>query len=509
MNAIAPLIPETAPFTPAQRAWLNGFLAGLYGSATANTSVAAPAETEDFPWHDPSLEMAERLALAEGKPLKRRLMAAMAQLDCGQCGYLCQTYAEALAEGRETSFSLCVPGAKPTSKTLKALFAEAPPPAAAPAEKPAEKTPSGRPVRVMSAAPITKPGSAKDVRHIVIDLAGSGLHYEPGDSVSLAARIDPDLVAACIAVLGADPDHEVPCPDGTARPLREAFAAHVDIARPLDRTTDLLAMTATDPAAAKALRKLTDGDDDAEPADADLLDLLQAFPSARPPLADLVRSLPALKPRLYSIASSQKAVGDQVHLCVSTVRTERRGRIRHGIASAFLADRATAAGDIPASITTSHFRLPADPATPVIMIGPGTGIAPFRAFLQERAALGLKGRSWLFFGDQHEATDFLYRDELQSWLADGTLGRLDTAFSRDQKQKIYVQDRMRDQADTLWRWLQDGAHVYVCGDATRMARDVDTALREIAIKQGGLKQDQVKDWIVALARQGRYLRDVY
>ena len=143
------------------------------------------------------------------------------------------------------------------------------------------------------------------------------------------------------------------------------------------------------------------------------------------------------------------------------------------------------------------------------MIGPGTGIAPFRAFLQERAALGLKGRSWLFFGDQHEATDFLYRDELQAWLADGTLGRLDTAFSRDQKQKIYVQDRMRDQADTLWRWLQDGAHVYVCGDATRMARDVDTALREIAIKQGGLKQDQVKDWIVALARQGRYLRDVY
>jgi len=191
------------------------------------------------------------------------------------------------------------------------------------------------------------------------------------------------------------------------------------------------------------------------------------------------------------------------------VRTERRRRVRNGIASTFLADRATGFGVVPASITTSHFRLPADPATPVIMCGPGTGIAPFRAFLQERAALKLQGRTWLFFGDQREATDFLFRPELEGWLQDGTLARLDTAFSRDQAKKIYVQDRMREKAADLWRWLQEGGHFYVCGDAQRMAKDVDTALRGVAVSQGGMSEQQARDWIVALARQGRYQRDVY
>ncbi len=222
-----------------------------------------------------------------------------------------------------------------------------------------------------------------------------------------------------------------------------------------------------------------------------------------------MKSLPALKPRLYSIASSPRAEPGQVHLCVGVVQAERRGRVRHGIASAFLAHRAAVHGQILATIQPSHFRLPADPAVPVIMVGPGTGIAPFRAFLQERAAAGLRGRSWLFFGDQHEATDFLFAGELQAWLADGTLGRLDTAWSRDQARKVYVQDRMREHAADLWRWLQDGAHFYVCGDAMRMAKDVDTALREIAARQGGLSEAAAKDWTASLARQGRYLRDVY
>jgi sulfite reductase (NADPH) flavoprotein alpha-component len=515
MNALTappvPVIPDSAPFTSVQRAWLNGFLAGLYGGADAGqVSVgAAPAEAEDFPWHDPSLELGERLDLAAGKPMKRRLMAAMAQLDCGQCGYLCQTYAEALAEGRETSLALCVPGAKATTKALKALVAEAPV-AAVPA--PAAATPArpiGKPVRVLSAEPLTRAGSAKDVRHVVIDLAASGLSYDPGDSIGISAHNDSDLVAACINMLGVAGTLSVPCPDGIDRPLAEALTSHLDIARPLDRTLDLLAMVATDARQAAALRRLADGEDDAQPADADLLDLLEAFPSARPPVADLARALPALKPRLYSIASSPLGAPGQVHLCVSHVRDIRRGRVRAGVASGFLAQRAASHGDILAYVQTSHFRLPADPRTPVIMVGPGTGIAPFRAFLQHRAAQGIQGRSWLFFGDQHQATDFLYEQELTAWQAAGVLGRLDVAFSRDQAAKVYVQDRMLEGAPDLWRWLQEGGHFYVCGDATRMARDVDTALRRIAMTEGGLDEAQAKDWIVALARQGRYLRDVY
>ena len=371
------------------------------------------------------------------------------------------------------------------------------------------KTVDGRPVRVLESTRLTAPGSEKDVRRVVIDLAGSGLSYLPGDSLGLATPNDPALVQACLAALGASGEEAVPCPDGLARPAREALLAHLDIARPLDRTIDLLSMVARDPKEAARLRRLSDGEEGAEPADADLLDLLTEFRSARPSLADLARSLPSLKPRLYSIASSPRAAPGRVELCVGVVRETRRGRVRHGVASAFLADRALAHGEILATVQTSHFRLPADPAVPVIMVGPGTGIAPFRAFLQERAALGHRGRSWLFFGDRRAAQDFLFETELRSWLADRTLTRLDTAFSRDGAGKIYVQDRMREQEEDLWSWLQQGAHIYVCGDASRMARDVDAMLRAIAMRQGGLDEAQARDWIVALARQGRYLRDVY
>ena len=520
MNALSPplpLIPDNAPFSPAQRAWLNGFLAGLYGGpAGSSAPSAAPtqAEPEDFPWHDPALELPERMTLAEGRPLAQRLMAAMGQLDCGQCGYLCQSYAEALATGTEGSPSLCVPGAKATTRVVKQLLAEAPALTQSTLPAPAIGTagpakPASRDDRVRSAEMLTRPGSSKDVRHVVIDLGASGLNYEPGDSIGLATPANPALVQACLAALGASGSEMISGPGGKERSLQEMFLTEVDIARPLDRTTDLLAMSAKHPRHAAALRELSEGADGAEPADADLLDLLEAFPSARPRLADLVASLPALRPRLYSIASSPRATPGEVHLCVAVVRDERRGRVRHGVASAFLAHRAADAGSLPAYIQTSHFRLPADPATPVIMVGPGTGVAPFRGFLAERAARGISGRSWLIFGERNRATDFLYETELQAWLKDGTLARLDTAFSRDRQQKVYVQDRMRENAEDLWRWLQDGACLYVCGDATRMARDVDAVLRRIAMTEGRMDETQARDWIVALARQGRYLRDVY
>ena len=493
-----PLIPPSAPFSPSQRAWLNGFLAGIYGGGQgAPMSVAAAPPIEDMPWHDPALELPDRLRLAEGRAPARQLMAAMAQLDCGQCGYVCQTYAEALADGRESSAGLCVPGGKPTMKAVKALLSAAPAVVAAPLPEPVTAT-VGSPVTVLSADLLSGPGSAKEVRHIRIGLDGSGLAYLPGDSLGIMPQNDPAFADAVLTAYGA-PGHAT----------RDSLITQYDLARPQDRTLALLAGAATNAREAKALRALQDGDDGAEPDGADLLDLIEAFPSARPPIADLVRSLPALKPRLYSIASAPEAAPGEVHLCVSVVRTERRGRVRPGVASAYLADHATDGRRVLATVTTSHFRLPSDPATSVIMIGPGTGIAPFRAFLQSRAHQPAPGPAWLFFGDQHADRDYLYRPEIEAWQADGTLSHVSLAFSRDQKQKVYVQDRMREDAADLWRWLQGGAHVYVCGDASRMARDVDHALRDVAQSQGGLDEAQCRDWIVALARQGRYQRDVY
>ena len=261
---------------------------------------------------------------------------------------------------------------------------------------------------------------------------------------------------------------------------------------------------------ADGLRALLAGEESAALQDADLLDLLQAFPSARPAPQQLVSALGRLQPRLYSIASSPKAHEEQVHLTVSVVRFERRDRVRKGVASTFLAERAESGADVAAYVQKAHnFRLPADPQTPIVMVGPGTGIAPFRAFLEERRAVGAPGRNWLFFGEQRRAHDYLYADEFEAWHSDGFLTRLDTAFSRDQAEKIYVQNRMLSHGGALWRWLEDGAHFYVCGDAKRMARDVDNALLEIAATHGGRSPADAKAYLTALARAGRYQRDVY
>ena len=218
-------------------------------------------------------------------------------------------------------------------------------------------------------------------------------------------------------------------------------------------------------------------------------------------------ALPRLKPRLYSIASSPLAVPGHVDLCVGVVRAERRGRLRDGVASCHLAHRASA--PLPVFIQHSHFRLPASADTPVIMCGPGTGIAPFRAFLQHRAAAPTPGRNWLFFGDQRSATDFLFRDEIEAWKDAGVLTRLSLAWSRDGAEKSYVQHRMAQEAAELWAWLEQGAHFYVCGDALRMAKDVDAALREVAVTQGGLDAAGAKTWLAGLSKANRYQRDVY
>ena len=524
-RVLAPLLPRSAPFSAAERAWIDGYLAGLLGllegappdpaPATGSPpAAAAPArETESFPWHDPSLPLDERLALAEGRPLRRVLMAAMAQTDCGQCGYLCQTYAEAVADGREASLTRCVPGGKETARALKELMA-APAPSVAAGPRPAAGPVAARQesraaARFERATKLTGEASQKDTRHVVLQL-DAPLDFRVGDSLGIRALNDDELADAIIARLGVRPGSEVDCPDGTRRPLREALIEICDIGRPSDEVIEVLASRASDAGEAEKLQALAEGYPGAEPADADLYDLLLAFPSARPPLQELVSALGPLQPRLYSIASSPKIVTDGIHLTVAAVRYQRHGRLRKGIASTFLAERARAGQAVPVFIQPAHaFALPAAGDTPIIMIGPGTGVAPFRAFLQERRAIGAGGANWLFFGDQRRAADFLYEEELTAYLEDGLLSRLDLAFSRDQTEKLYVQHRMRENAAELWQWIESGAHVYVCGDASRMARDVDQSLQRIVARQGGMDLAGAKAYLAALAQEGRYQRDVY
>lgn len=509
MTLYVPKLPEEAPFSPAQRAWLNGYFAGLMGGDTGD-SVPAPVVQEDFPWHDSALALDERLSLAKDRALPRQLMATMAQLDCGQCGYLCQTYGEAIAAGAEKSLGKCVPGGKETSKALKALLAEAPA-SAAQTIKAEAPHPPGRPIAEAVFKGVTKlngEGSAKDTRHVVFDLAGTGLVYEPGDAFGLYAPVDPALIEAILAELGADPARAVER-DGQTLSLSEMLATRLDVARPGDSVVELL-MKHAGPDDRAALAGILDGAADAALADPDLLDLLRGFPAVRPPLDELLAALEDLQPRLYSIASSPRAHKGEVHLTIGVVRYARNGRARQGVASTFLAERLAPGAALKAFVQPAHgFRLPANGDTPVIMIGPGTGIAPFRAFLEERRATGATGKNWLFFGDQREATDFLYRSEIEGFQADGTLTRLDLAFSRDGAAKVYVQDRMRASGAEFWAWLQEGAHVYVCGDASRMARDVDAALRATVAEHGKMDEATAKAFVRRLTADKRYQRDVY
>ena len=242
----------------------------------------------------------------------------------------------------------------------------------------------------------------------------------------------------------------------------------------------------------------------------DVLDALHRFPSARPPLDEFLASLGRLQPRLYSISSSLRAHPRQVHLTVGVVRFQNAGRWRNGTASHFLGMRANLGDTIPVFVQWSpRFRLPEDSDRPIIMVGPGTGIAPFRAFLEEREAVGAKGRSWLFFGNQYFNLDFLYRSELDGFLDRGALTRLDIAFSRDSAEKVYVQDRMLERTAELWQWLEAGAYFYVCGDAKRMARDVDQMLCRIVAEQDSRSAEEAKNYVSDLGKTNRYHRDVY
>ncbi len=400
-----------------------------------------------------------------------------------------------------------------------ALTADAPSGRAAPAAPPepaappigARPSPPSRtrpaPARLIGNQRLNASGD-KDTRALTLDIAGTGLDYQAGDALGVWPVNCPELVEELLAQAGLSGDAVASVPGVGDMPLARALSTHYEIARPAPATLALIAEHTRDP----GLRQLL-----AEERRADLrqwlwgkqlADVLHAFPAALPAQAWL-GALKRLQPRLYSIASSPKAHPGQVHLTVSAVRYDNGRRQRKGVSSTFLADRASDA-DVPVFVQeASHFRPPRQGDTPMIMVGPGTGVAPFRAFLQERRARGDGGRNWLFFGERHAASDFYYRDELQALRDDGLLTRLDLAFSRDQAAKIYVQDRMREHGARLWAWLQEGAHFYVCGDAGQMARDVDAMLRQVVREHGGMDADAAAAYVARMTADKRYVRDVY
>ncbi len=523
------MIPESAPFAPEQRAWLNGFFAGLLSldakaGATAldgaMPDAAAKAllpEDDGAPWHDAAMPLPERMTLAEGKPMPRRLFAAMAQQDCGQCGYLCETYSAAIASGAEKKLNLCAPGGKETSRMLKRLLEETPPAVAgnAPAQAKAPETaaksaePGSRdaPIEAVfrSATRLNGGKSQKDTRHVVFDVAASGLAYTPGDSFGLYPRNDPALAEAIRHILRVPDEFDI-----AGKPFRDVLIEDYALSPAPDALFGLIGLLVGGDRRRKAKALAAGEDPDGDAATLDVLAALEKFAPVHADPEAFLECLEPLQPRLYSISSSPLATPGEVHLTVDAVRYEISGRQRLGVASTLIADRLEPGVRLKAYIQKAHgFALPADGATPIIMVGPGTGVAPFRSFLLHRKATGSKGRAWLFFGHQREAEDFFYRDELDALLAEGALTRLSTAWSRDGAEKVYVQDRMRQAGPELWSWLKAGAHFYVCGDAKRMAKDVEGTLAEISAKAGQMSEAAARDFIAELKETGRYQADVY
>ncbi|MCE9898377.1 NADPH-dependent assimilatory sulfite reductase flavoprotein subunit [Raoultella terrigena] len=353
---------------------------------------------------------------------------------------------------------------------------------------------------------ITGRDSEKDVRHVEIDLGDSGLRYQPGDALGIWYQNDPALVNELAELLWLKGDEPVSV-DGKTLPLAEALTWHFELTV---NTANIVENYATLTRSETLLPLVGDKAQ------------LQHY-AATTPIVDMVRFSPAqldaqalidllrpLTPRLYSIASSQAETENEVHVTVGVVRYDIEGRARAGGASSFLADRVEEDGEVRVFIEhNDNFRLPANPQTPVIMIGPGTGIAPFRAFMQQRAAEGAEGKNWLFFGNPHFTEDFLYQVEWQSYVKEGVLSRIDLAWSRDQQQKVYVQDRLREQGAELWRWINDGAHIYVCGDANRMAKDVERTLLEVIAEFGAMDAEAADEFLSELRVERRYQRDVY
>ncbi len=436
---IPSLIPETAPFSEEQRVWLNGFFAGLVSldgfgvtpisgeqaaSLISGSGANAKAAADDdggAPWHDQALAMTERMKLSEAKPLRWRMMAAMAQQDCGQCGYDCKNYSGAIFQGKEERLNLCVPGGKETARMLKKLFEEF---KTAPSEPP---TPAAEAVSVSETAPrysrdnpamatvlscrrLNKPGSQKETWHVELNVATRGLDYAVGDSFGLFPTNDPALVDAVIKALGAPADFPI-----GGRTLRECLLDGVSLSPAPDMLFQLFSYITGGERRQKARALATGDDPDGDAESLDVLAAIEKFPGVRPDPEAFIEALDPLQPRLYSISSSPKLDPRRVALTVDAVRYDIGNRRRIGVASTYLAERVKPGTTVKIYVQKAHaFALPADPSVPIIMIGPGTGVAPFRAFLQERWATQAPGRNWLFFGHQRSNYDFFYEDEFKS-----------------------------------------------------------------------------------------------
>jgi sulfite reductase (NADPH) flavoprotein alpha-component len=543
------IVPESAPFSPEQRAWLNGFFAGILGSLDAENArsgnavtlaaaaallpplsgqPAPPAESEEnFPWHDSTLSAPQRMALAEGKPLDRRMMAAMAQLNCGTCGYLCKTYAEAIATGKEKSLNLCTPGGTETVKLLRELNKERKvqnavqdsqtPPIS---HQPVGSRDNPAVAKLISSERLNREGSSKDTRHVAINLTNTNLRYQVGDSLGVIPTNCGQLIQLVCDAGKLSPGAIVQH-GGSSKPLVEVLRD--SCLRSL--TTELCERAAlrirerpkhngSVSIDSQLLQRLAAFVDSDEFGEMDVCDFLHEFSPSSLTEQDLADTLLPMRPRLYSIASSQQAYPEEVHLTVGRVEDEIRGRPRKGVASTMFADRLQSGADVRVFIQPSHgFTIPSNPGDPIIMVGPGTGIAPFMGFLQQREFERTKfescGENWLFFGDQKSEFDFLYKRQLNNWLDSGLLSRLDLAFSRDSEEKVYVQHRMLQHGAEIYRWLQLGSYFYVCGDAKRMARDVEAALIEILIVHGDHTSSSAKDFVKSMKQSKRYAADVY
>ncbi|MCK2054696.1 sulfite reductase subunit alpha [Methylobacterium sp. 37f] len=523
------LIPETAPFDPDQRAWLSGYFAALLGpaveGATALASGEMPgggqtlADNDDAPWHDPSMPLPDRMALAQERPEPQKLMAAMAQQDCGQCGYNCADYANAIFLKNEERLNLCQPGGKDTLRMLKKLEEEfgaaggaAPKKAEGTAPKAApELGPLGfcreNPVEAtfVSRTRLNAPGGEKETWHVEIDLTGTPIDYVVGDSLGLFPANAPALVDAVIAELGARPERKI-----GRKTLRDCLLTDYALGGAPDGLYQLLSLLTSGEARKKAQALAAGEDPDGDAAHLDVLGALHKFPGARPDAEVFLEALDELQPRLYSISSSPKADPGRVSLTVDAVRYSHRSRLRLGVASTHLGERIPEGMKVRVYLQKAHgFALPEDLSQDVIMVGPGTGIAPFRAFLRERDATAAPGRNWLFYGHQRQASDFFYKDELNALKDRKVLTRLSLAWSRDGTEKTYVQDRMRETGAELWTWLEGGAHFYVCGDAKRMAKDVERAIIDVAGQYGGKNPDEAVAYLAHLKKTGRYQADVY
>ncbi len=595
MQTTVPFIPDNAPFTPEQRGWLNGFLAGLYSTAIASASPAVdpPPSLKIAVLYASQSGAAEGLARKVAKELKAKgHVASLVSLE----GYppaslfaeryaifIASTYGEGEAPDSARPFyeQLClehfpccenltysvlalgdsnyehfckfgidldkklaalggtrlcdrmdcdVEAEEPFGRWKASLYASLddivaarparnlPSSSAAPAQPaPAEsgKAPAHTRSNPFLAALVDKRSLTHDISskltlHLAFNISGSKVVYEAGDACGVLPQNAPRLVEEILLALNFNGQVPVQLPKAGATTLHDALLNHLQITRlsrkmieayaTIGQCRTLFGMLVPEQQA--HLEKYT--------WDRGLIDLVHDYPGVLHDPADLIAMLPSLAPRLYSISSSPHAHAGQIHTTVAVVRYRSHNRERGGVCSTLFADRTATGDELPIYIQPNKkFRLPKQADAPVIMIGPGTGIAPFRAFLHERRALGATGRNWLFFGERSAATDFLYREELAAMQKDNHLTRLDLAFSRDQERKVYVQDRMLEQAPLLWSWLGDGASVYVCGDASRMAKDVDATLHAIAEKQGQMDAEAARDFVSNLKDQQRYHRDVY